>query len=140
MRLSTPCIALTLILTLTACSDSNNDNGGDPGQPTTGASYSAEIRRTEFGIPHVKAENWGSLGYGYGYAYSQDNFCVTMREIAQAGGRWAELTGSQVERDHLWRYLNGNKEQFKADFFRRPTPTRPRPGDRFCRRDEPLPR
>ena len=117
MRLSTPCIALTFILTLTACSDSNNDNGGDPGQPSTGASYSAEIRRTEFGIPHVKAENWGSLGYGYGYAYSQDNFCVTMREIAQAGGRWAELTGSQVERDHLWRYLNGNKEQFKADFF-----------------------
>ena len=117
MHQRTPCIALTLILALTACGDSNKDNGGDPGQPDTGARYSAEIRRTEFGIPHVKAENWGSLGYGYGYAYSQDNFCVTMREIAQAGGRWAELTGSQVERDHLWRYLNGNKEQFKADFF-----------------------
>ena len=118
MRLSTPCIALSLILALTACSDSNDSNsGGDPDQPTPVAGYSAEIRRTEFGIPHIKAENWGSLGYGYGYAYSQDNFCVTMREIAQAGGRWAELTGSQVERDHLSRYLNGSKEAFKADFF-----------------------
>ena len=118
MRLSTPCIALSLILALTACSDSNDNNsGGDPDQPTPVAGYSAEIRRTEFGIPHIKAENWGSLGYGYGYAYSQDNFCVTMREIAQAGGRWAELTGSQVERDHLSRYLNGSKEAFKADFF-----------------------
>jgi len=118
VRDSSTWIALTLIFALTAYSDSNDSsNGGDPDQPNTVAGYSAEIRRTEFGIPHVKAENWGSLGYGYGYAYSQDNFCVTMREIAQAGGRWAELTGSQVERDHLWRYLNGSKEAFKADFF-----------------------
>jgi acyl-homoserine-lactone acylase len=118
MRHLTSWIALTIICTLTACSD-NNDNyiGEDPDQPAPVSGYSAEIRRTEFGIPHIKADDWGSLGYGYGYAYSQDNFCVTMREIAQAGGRWAELTGSQVERDHLWRYLNGSKEAFKADFF-----------------------
>jgi acyl-homoserine-lactone acylase len=118
MRHITSWIALTIICTLTACSD-NNDNyiGEDPDQPAPVSGYSAEIRRTEFGIPHIKADDWGSLGYGYGYAYSQDNFCVTMREIAQAGGRWAELTGSQVERDHLWRYLNGSKEAFKADFF-----------------------
>jgi acyl-homoserine-lactone acylase len=118
MRHITSWIALTMICTLTACSD-NNDNyiGEDPDQPAPVSGYSAEIRRTEFGIPHIKADDWGSLGYGYGYAYSQDNFCVTMREIAQAGGRWAELTGSQVERDHLWRYLNGSKEAFKADFF-----------------------
>ena len=118
MRHLTSWIALTIICTLTACSD-NNDNyiGEDPDQPAPVSGYSAEIRRTEFGIPHIKADDWGSLGYGYGYAYSQDNFCVTMREIAQAGGRWAELTGNQVERDHLWRYLNGSKEAFKADFF-----------------------
>ena len=118
MRHCTPWIVLTLICTLTACSD-NNDNyiGEGPDQTAPVAGYSAEIRRTEFGIPHIKADDWGSLGYGYGYAYSQDNFCVTMREIAQAGGRWAELTGSQVERDHLWRYLNGSEEAFKADFF-----------------------
>ncbi|MCP4212025.1 MAG: hypothetical protein GY764_11175, partial [Halieaceae bacterium] len=32
-------------------------------------------------------------------------------------GRWAEITGNSVERDHLWRYLNGSKEEFKEDFF-----------------------
>ena len=123
MRHTSTWIALILTFTLAACSDSSDsigsgdNNGGGPEQPNPEPKYSAEIRRTEFGIPHVKAENWGSLGYGYGYAYSQDNFCVTMREIAQAGGRWAELTGSQVERDHLWRYLNGSREDFKADFF-----------------------
>ena len=113
MRYRNLWITLFLVFTVAACSDSDNNNPGDAA-PT---GYSAEIRRTEFGIPHIKAEDWGSLGYGYGYAYSQDNFCVTMREIAQAGGRWAEITGNSVERDHLWRYLNGSKEEFKEDFF-----------------------
>ncbi|MDG2273898.1 MAG: penicillin acylase family protein, partial [Halioglobus sp.] len=77
MRHLTSWIALTIICTLTACSD-NNDNytGEDPDQPAPVAGYSAEIRRTEFCIPQIKADYWGSLGYGYGYAYSQDNFCV----------------------------------------------------------------
>ncbi|GAB5451223.1 MAG: N-acyl homoserine lactone acylase QqaR [Halioglobus sp.] len=115
MQRSISWIATALILTLTACSDSS-DNNLDGGEgPASG--YSAEVRRTEFGIPHIKAEDWGSLGYGYGYAYAQDNFCVTMREVAQAGGRWAELTGDAVERDQLWRYLNGSKEEFRANFF-----------------------
>jgi acyl-homoserine-lactone acylase len=35
--------------------------------------YSAEIRRTEYGIPHILASDYGSLGYGYGYAFAQDN-------------------------------------------------------------------
>jgi hypothetical protein len=30
--------------------------------------YSAEIRRTEYGIPHIVASDYASLGYGYGYA------------------------------------------------------------------------
>ena len=30
--------------------------------------YEAEVRRTSYGIPHIKADNFASLGYGYGYA------------------------------------------------------------------------
>ena len=29
----------------------------------------------------------------------------------------AELAGDGVERDHLWRYLNGDKGEFKTNFF-----------------------
>jgi acyl-homoserine-lactone acylase len=39
-------------------------------------SYHAEIRRTEFGVPHVLAHDWGSLGFGTGYAFAEDNLCV----------------------------------------------------------------
>ncbi|GAB3278938.1 penicillin acylase family protein [Parahaliea aestuarii] len=125
MRHATLLPVLALSLVLTACSDSSDnsmtDNGGNPGPPVEPplepAGFSAEIRRTEYGIPHIKAEDWGSLGYGYGYAYSQDNFCVTMHEIALAGGRWAELTGEDIDRDLLWRFINGSRDEFKADYF-----------------------
>lgn len=39
------------------------------------AAYRAEITRTAYGAPHVKAADYGSLGYGAGYAAAQDNFC-----------------------------------------------------------------
>lgn len=82
-------VGASLGLLLSACSDSNNNNNGQepevPVEPT--ATYSAELRRTQYGIPHIKAEDWASLGYGYGYAYAQDNYCVTMGEIAKAAGR-----------------------------------------------------
>ena len=40
------------------------------------AAFSATIRRTEGGIPHISAPNYVGLGYGYGYAFAQDNLCV----------------------------------------------------------------
>ncbi len=39
-------------------------------------SYSVEVRRTEGGIPHIHARDFGSLGYGTAYAMAQDNLCL----------------------------------------------------------------
>ena len=127
MSISRIAVCAVLGAALAACSDGNNNNKNGPEPtptPTTSPepslTYSAEVRRTEYGIPHIKAEEWGSLGYGYGYAYSQDNYCVTMREIALASGRSAELMGAQegnLDQDFLWRYLNGSKEEFRAKYF-----------------------
>jgi len=47
--------------------------------PASAPQYSAEIRWTTGGVPHILADNWGSLGFGYGYAFAQDNLC-TMAE------------------------------------------------------------
>ncbi|KAA1194314.1 hypothetical protein F0M18_02450 [Pseudohalioglobus sediminis] len=112
-----------LSLAITACSDSSDSNGPaeppvePPVPPPVEPVFSAEIRRTEYGIPHIKADNWGSLGYGYGYAYAQDNYCVTMREVALASGRWAELTGDGIDNDFLWRYINGTRDEFSENFY-----------------------
>ena len=56
-------LLLTLLsLALMACSGSDSDNNNYD----NGLNYSAEITRTEYGIPHVVAKDWGSLGYGHG--------------------------------------------------------------------------
>jgi acyl-homoserine-lactone acylase len=46
--------------------------------PAAGAArgrYTAEIRRTAGGMPHVKAHEYGSLGFGFAYAYAEDQAC-----------------------------------------------------------------
>ena len=88
----TKIITTLLMLVLIACSDSSNNNPPptpEPPAPPPEPTYelSAEIKRTEYGIPHITAEDWKSLGYGFGYAYSQDNYCVTMKEMVYASGR-----------------------------------------------------
>jgi acyl-homoserine-lactone acylase len=54
---------------------------------------SAEIRRTSFGIPHIRAENERGLGYGIGYAYAQDNLCLLANEIATVNGQRSRFFG-----------------------------------------------
>ena len=48
--------------------------------------HNADVRRTEYGIPHVVARDYGSLGYGYGYAFAQDNLCVLADRVVTLRG------------------------------------------------------
>jgi len=78
--------------------------------------YIAQITRTEYGIPHIQANDWGSLGYGHGYSYAQDNYCVLMREIVFANGQSAELMGEEegdLDSDFLFQFLNGDEESIQ---------------------------
>ncbi|WP_162300120.1 penicillin acylase family protein [Kineobactrum sediminis] len=114
--------SLTIVVVsalLVACSDSDDSAPAPQPEPEPSLIYSAEVRRTDFGIPHITADDWGSLGYGFGYAYAQDNFCIAMREIVFASGRSTELMGEgmgSVESDFLFRFLNGNKDDFAEEF------------------------
>jgi acyl-homoserine-lactone acylase len=118
-------IFAALATVLAGCSSSKDDkppvdHGSEVTPPPVVLTYSAELVRTEFGIPHITAEDWGSLGYGYGFAYAQDNYCVTMREVVLASGRSAELMGEaqgSADKDLLFRFLNGSKEEFRSNFI-----------------------
>ncbi len=85
--------AACLPLFLFACSDSNNSFNPNPPEttppPEVGPTYTADIVWTEFGIPHVTAEDWGSLGYGYAWAYATQNYCVVMAEFVRSAGESA---------------------------------------------------
>ncbi|MFD9797038.1 penicillin acylase family protein [Streptomyces sp. NPDC059070] len=60
----------------------------------SGHGYTARIRRTEYGIPHILAPDHASLGYGYGYAFAQDNLCQLADEIVTLRGERSAYWGA----------------------------------------------
>lgn len=56
--------------------------------------YEADIRRTEYGIPHIVADDYGSLGFGAGYAFAEDNLCVLADSILTATAERARFLGA----------------------------------------------
>jgi acyl-homoserine-lactone acylase len=61
--------------------------------------YSAEIRRTAYGIPHILANDYGSLGYGYGYGFAQDNLCVMADRVLTLRGERSRYFGPTADPD-----------------------------------------
>lgn len=59
------------------------------------AQTSADIRRTSFGVPHIRAENERGLGFGIGYAYAQDNLCLLANEIVTVNGERSRYFGPE---------------------------------------------
>jgi len=46
------------------------------GKTTAKPKYDVTIRTTEYGIPHIEAKNYASLGYGYGYSVAKATICT----------------------------------------------------------------
>lgn len=101
------------------CSSGGGGAGGSGG--ALPEDYSATIVRTALGIPHITADDFGSLGYGTGYAYAQDNYCVLMREIVRANGQSARYFGEDegnLNEDYIFTFYNSDdyiRNEFIAD-------------------------
>lgn len=76
---------------LSACggSDSDPTRPSTPSQPT----YSAEIRYTSYGVPHIKATDFKGAGYGYGYAFATDHVCLFAEEVVTMHGERSRYFG-----------------------------------------------
>jgi acyl-homoserine-lactone acylase len=46
--------------------------------------YRALIRRASYGVPHITARSFASLGFGTGYVQAEDNICVIAEKIVTA--------------------------------------------------------
>ncbi|MCA2218750.1 acylase [Jidongwangia harbinensis] len=69
----------------------------------------ATVRRTEYGIPHIRAHSWWGLGLGAGYAFAEDNLCLLAQQIVTLDGersRWFGPAGGNVESDLYHRWVN----------------------------------
>lgn len=89
--------------------------GAPPREP-----FKATVRRTSLGVPHVRADDLGGLGYGYGYVFAEDNLCILQEEILTVRGQRAKYFGdvaydlgntaskSNVSSDAVYRMLATN--------------------------------
>ncbi len=75
-------ISLIFPLLLSGC------NGGSGGSSSSTESernpvYQVDIRYTEFGVPHIIANDYGSLGYGAGYDHARNNLCTLSEQLVK---------------------------------------------------------
>lgn len=57
------------------------------------AGFTAEIVRTQYGIPHITAPDYAGLGYGQGYAFAQDNLCLQADKVVSVNGERSKYFG-----------------------------------------------
>lgn len=43
--------------------------------------YQVDIKRTDYGVPHIFGNSYKDVGFGLGYVFAQDNYCVFGKEI-----------------------------------------------------------
>ncbi|WP_262056713.1 penicillin acylase family protein [Streptomyces sp. STR69] len=55
--------------------------------------HTVRISRTEYGVPHILAQDFDGLGYGYGYAFAQDNVCELADQVATLRGERSRFFG-----------------------------------------------
>ncbi len=77
--------------------------------------YDVDIRRTEHGIPHILAKDFGSLGYGYGYAFAQDNVCAMADSYVTVRAERSRFFGPDA--NYQFRGNGTAPNNLKSDFF-----------------------
>ena len=95
-------LIIALALVASACGDTTEP--AQPAAPET--TYEVDIRWTSYGIPHVSAEDWGSLGYGFAYATATDAICVIAKDVQMVNG-------------NLSRHFGPDEGHLESDVFHR---------------------
>lgn len=110
-----PRLALLTVAVSVGLSGCFTDGDDDPFDSET--TYAADIQRTEFGIPHITAQDYKGLGYGVGYAFAEDNICSLAREVVVASGQSMRYLGDDGDVDSDVFYTWYNSPERRASFL-----------------------
>ena len=73
------------------------------------------------GIPHIKANDLGSMGYGLGYSFAEDNLCLMLEDFVTIRGERSRYFGGEGS---YTIFANGNTtNNIDSDFFWKLTST-----------------
>ncbi|MCO4768626.1 MAG: penicillin acylase family protein [Deltaproteobacteria bacterium] len=104
-------------LLATGCPAADDD---DSAAPTEERAYSAQVRWTSWGVPHIVADDWGSLAFGMAHAHARDHACTLADQMMRVKSEQARWFGrgpndAHVDSDFGWLGL-GVMEQAEAGF------------------------
>lgn len=120
-----PLAMLPTLLTGCLQGDGSGSGGVDDlnRAPVAQELYNATLTRTSYGIPHIEADDFSSLGYAYGYAQAEDNLCLLAEDTLTVRGLRSRYLGP----DGAYSIpSNGSSTtNLNADFFWRATLTEP---------------
>ena len=91
-----------LVLGINACSEPGSQQAStEAAVPETvietAPANEVQLRWTEYGIPHVKANSWEGLGYGFAHAIASNTICVLAREFVTVRGEQAKYFGASED-------------------------------------------
>lgn len=77
--------------------------------------YDVTVARTAFGIPHIKAKDYPSLGYGYATALAEDTLCTVAESYVTVNGERSRHFGA--DRSYPIRGNGSTATNLNSDFF-----------------------
>jgi acyl-homoserine-lactone acylase len=85
------------------------------------AEPTVELVRTQYGVVHVKAQDYAGLGYGFAFAHATDNVCLLARYLVTVNGEQAKYfgegpDGANLRRDFYARYYYRIDDAVRARF------------------------
>jgi acyl-homoserine-lactone acylase len=86
-RFPLPLASLLAALSLLAC-DAGDDDDAPPAPD-----FQAELRLTRYGVPHVQAADFASLGWGVAQAHLKDNLCLLADQVVTVNGERSKYFG-----------------------------------------------
>ncbi|MFT6142717.1 MAG: acyl-homoserine-lactone acylase [Myxococcota bacterium] len=116
-----------LLLVLTGCKTDEPqiiEPGPDPYDVQVGP-YDATVRMTEYGVPHIQGEDYGSLGFGLGSVYARDHLCVLADQLLKTQSQRSKYFGpgtadANLDSDFAWLQLGINASAEEVWFDIRP--------------------
>ncbi len=105
-------LSLALLLVGGCSNDDPEDTDTEPSvYDVEVGPYDTQVRFTEHGIPHIQADDHGSIGYGMGYVQAVDHGCVLMDQITKVRGESAKYLGPgaddrNVDDDFGWKAID----------------------------------
>ena len=86
-----------------------------PAGATAAEPYKVTIKRTAHGIPHIRAADFASMGYGYAYALAQDTICIIADSYVTVRAERSRFFGP--DKTYVFRGNGVVVNNLNSDFF-----------------------